>query len=239
MDGDEVSEVVEMTRRSQFDFQSQICAYFDECGSFEARPAEVLSGLAFLFINFPESVPIEVRLFENVHSVENLKKSLLQRNSHMPFKTMISTVHYKQLVKNPEDFDVRKLDIVSAEQDLPELLVEQPQEELRKDRYTEQELQEFREQARAFNQRQVAVFEQVGKIVSEFQAQIDELFASFRENAELKLADMRDHFNSVFRFYNNLIQQTKKRQNAIEQRKEYEKQRICKLLTRKCKVPLE
>ena len=50
---------------------------------------------------------------------------------------------------------------------------------------------------------------------------------------------MRDHFNSVFHFYNNLTQQTKKRYDSINQRKEYEKQRICKLLTRKCKVPLE
>lgn len=68
---------------------------------------------------------------------------------------------------------------------------------------------------------------------------MDDLFALFNETAELKLADMRDHFNSVFRFYNALIQQTKKRNDSIVQRKEYQKQRICKLLTRKCKVPIE
>ena len=50
---------------------------------------------------------------------------------------------------------------------------------------------------------------------------------------------MRDHFNSVFHFYNNLTQQTKKRYDSINQRKDYEKQRICKLLTRKCQVPLQ
>ena len=48
--------------------------------------------LAFLFVNFPENVRIEIRLFENAHTVENLKRSLLQRNSRMPFKTMVATV---------------------------------------------------------------------------------------------------------------------------------------------------
>lgn len=84
----------------------------------------MLSGLAFLFINFPENVRIEIRLFENTHTVENLKKSLLQRNSRMPFKTMVATAQYKQLIKDQNSFDARKLEIVSAEQDLPELLVE-------------------------------------------------------------------------------------------------------------------
>ena len=65
------------------------------------------------------------------------------------------------------------------------------------------------------------------------------MFAQFKEAAELKLADMRDHFSSVSRFYNSLTQQTRKRADAIASRKEYERQRICKLLTRKCKIPLE
>lgn len=83
------------------------------------------------------------------------------------------------------------------------------------------------------------MYDQVFKIVREFQGQINEVFARFKETAELKLADMRDHFSSVSRFYNGLMQQTRKRYDAITARKEYERQRICKLLTRKCKIPPE
>lgn len=41
----------------------------------------------------------------------------------MPFKTMIATAQYKQLIKTPSSFDAKQLEIVSAEQDLPELLI--------------------------------------------------------------------------------------------------------------------
>ena len=43
----------------------------------------------------------------------------------------------------------------------------------------------------------------------------------------------------MFRFYNNLLQSTKKIQDGIALRREREKQRVCKLISRKCKIPLE
>ena len=114
-DEDTVYEAVEMLKCCEFDFQPQICEYFDNCGDLGKSPDAALNGLAFLFINFPENVRIEIRLFESAHTLENLRRSLLQRNSRMPFKTMVATTQYKQLIKEPESFDARQLEIVSAE----------------------------------------------------------------------------------------------------------------------------